>query len=176
MVDGIPDYLKGSGCIIDSSISFGTGLTIGNFCIIEKNVELGNNVKISDYVKIPEGSKIGNDVVIGSYVRLGKRCEIQDRVTIKCHAVISPDVVVCEGAFIGPNVILLHQTPDGKHKPCKVGQDAFIGTGVYVNPGVEVFPEIVIGAGSVVTKTLKEKGVYLGSPARLTRIPRSKHE
>ena len=171
MADGIPSYLKGSGCIIDSSIEYGIGLNIGHFCIIEKNVKIGSNVKISDFVKIPEGSRIGDEVVIGSYVRLGKRCEIQDRVTIKCHAVISPDVIVCEGSFIGPNAILLHQTPDGKHRPCMIGKGVFIGTGVYVNPGVEIYPEIVVGAGSVVTKSLKEKGVYIGSPAKLTRIP-----
>ena len=171
MANGIPSYLQGKHNIVDDSFSYGTGLNIGNFCIIEEDVVVGSNVKISDYVKIPKGSRIGDNCTIGSYVRLGKRCRLGNAVVVKCHAVVSPDVVVEDYAFIGPNAILLHQTPDGKHRPCRIGKEVFIGTGVYVNPGVVIEEGIVIGSGSVVSKTLKVKGVYLGSPARLTKIP-----
>ena len=175
MENSIPSYLQGKYNVVDDSFQYGVNFNIGSFCVVEEDVVVGNNVKISDYVKIPKGSRIGDNTTIGSYVRLGKRCKIGNAVVIKCHAVVSPEVVVEDYAFIGPNAILLHATPDGKHRPCKICA-AFIGTGVYVNPGVVVHDKIVVGSGSVVTKTLKVPGVYIGSPARLTRIPLIKYE
>ena len=157
--------------IIHGSIIHGSSCKIGCFCIIEEDVVLGNRVKVSDYVKIPKGAVLGNDVVIGSYVRLGKKCRIGNRVQIKCHAVISPDTVVARDSFIGPNAIVLHATPSGEHKPCLIGEEVFVGTGVYINPGIVIHSGIIIGSGAVVTKTLKKPGVYLGNPAKLTRIP-----
>ncbi|MDQ7048321.1 MAG: DapH/DapD/GlmU-related protein [Enterobacterales bacterium] len=47
-----------------------------------------------------------------------------------------------------------------------IGNDVWIGAGVIILPGVSIADEVVIGAGSVVTKNLDTKGVYVGNPAR----------
>jgi acetyltransferase-like isoleucine patch superfamily enzyme len=157
--------------LVHGSVNHGGSCKIGCFCIIEEDVILGNDVSISDYVKIPKGAVIGDGSVIGSYVRLGKNCYLGNRVQVKCHAVISPDTLLEDGVFIGPNAIVLHATPSGEHKPCLIKREVFVGTGVYINPGVTIHEGIVIGSGAVVTKTLTKPGVYLGNPAKLTRIP-----
>lgn len=152
---------------IHNSAKVGKGVTFGRYSLVDEEVIIRDNTSISDYVKIPEGSTIGADCIIGSYVRLGKHCIIESGVSIKCHAIISPDVIVGKDSFIGPNAILLHATPTGEHKPCKIGKNVFISAGVYVNPGVEIGDNIVVGAGSVVTKSIHVPGVYIGTPARL---------
>ena len=49
-----------------------------------------------------------------------------------------------------------------------VGNDVSIGSGATI-PAVSICDGVVIGAGSVVTKSITEKGVYAGNPARLLR-------
>ncbi|PVU53029.1 UDP-3-O-(3-hydroxymyristoyl)glucosamine N-acyltransferase, partial [Escherichia coli] len=49
-----------------------------------------------------------------------------------------------------------------------VGNDVSIGSGATIL-AVSICDGAVIGAGSVVTKSIVEKGVYAGNPARLLR-------
>ena len=44
-----------------------------------------------------------------------------------------------------------------------------IAPGAVILPGVTIGDDTVIGAGSVVTKSITEKGVWAGNPARLLR-------
>ena len=47
-----------------------------------------------------------------------------------------------------------------------IGNRVFIGYNSTVLPGVEICNDVVIAAGSVVTKSIFESGVYAGNPAR----------
>ena len=49
-----------------------------------------------------------------------------------------------------------------------IGQNVAIGSGATILP-VKIADGIVIGAGTVVTKDLKIKGIYAGNPAKLLR-------
>ena len=53
-------------------------------------------------------------------------------------------------------------------KPTKIGDRVSIGTNATILP-VEICNDVVIGAGSVVTKNITEPGIYVGNPARLLR-------
>ena len=52
--------------------------------------------------------------------------------------------------------------------PPKLGNHVSIGTNVTVLP-VTICDQVVVGAGSVVTKDITEPGIYVGNPARLLR-------
>ena len=49
-----------------------------------------------------------------------------------------------------------------------VGNVVSIGSNATILP-VEICDNVVIGAGSVVTKDIKRSGVYVGNPARFLR-------
>ena len=49
-----------------------------------------------------------------------------------------------------------------------IGNNVSIGTNATVLP-VRICDDVVIGAGSVVTKDITEPGIYCGNPARLLR-------
>ncbi|GLS89030.1 hypothetical protein GCM10007916_00970 [Psychromonas marina] len=51
-------------------------------------------------------------------------------------------------------------------KPIKIGNNVFIGVGCIVLPGIEIADRCVIAAGSVVTKSISQSGVYAGNPAK----------
>lgn len=55
------------------------------------------------------------------------------------------------------------------YKPVKIGNNVFIGFRVTIMPGVTIGDNVVIGAGSVVTKDIRSNCVAAGVPARVIR-------
>lgn len=50
----------------------------------------------------------------------------------------------------------------------KIGRDCFIGANTTILPGVSIAPNVIVGAGSVVTKSFLTAGVVIaGNPARI---------
>lgn len=49
----------------------------------------------------------------------------------------------------------------------RIGSDVFIGAGAIIMPGVSIGDRCVVGAGSVVTKSVPDGTVVAGNPARL---------
>lgn len=54
-------------------------------------------------------------------------------------------------------------------KPIKVGNDVWFGGNVVVLPGVKIGNNVVIGAGSVVTKDIPENSVAVGNPCKVIK-------
>ena len=81
--------------------------------------------------------------------------------------------------LIGPNCQLL--TPDHPHDylerrktietglPIRIGDDCWFGANVVVCPGVTVGDRCVIGAGSVVTRSIPADSFAAGNPCRVIR-------
>lgn len=127
---------------------------------------------------------IGAGVVIVSpfYCEYGSQITIEDGVFINLNVMFLDvgRIVVKRGAMIGPGVQLLTAThpldPEGRvrqalemGKPITIGEDAWLGGGVIVLPGVTIGDRTTVGAGSVVTKDLPPDIVAVGNPARVVR-------
>ncbi|MBQ9083913.1 MAG: sugar O-acetyltransferase [Clostridia bacterium] len=53
--------------------------------------------------------------------------------------------------------------------PVRIGRNCWLGAGVIVVPGVTIGDNVVVGAGSVVTKDLPDNVVAVGNPCRVLR-------
>jgi maltose O-acetyltransferase len=81
--------------------------------------------------------------------------------------------------LIGPNVPLYSATPPINHEQSRaglesaasitIGDDVWIGGGVVICPGVSIGERTVIGAGSVVTKSIPSDVVAAGNPCKIIR-------
>lgn len=128
-------------------IEIGKGCFIMDYAMI---LSYGGNIKIGDRVSVNPftilyghgGLEIGNDVLIAA------------------HTVIIP----ANHTFSSRKLI---RTQHATAKGIKIGDDVWIGANCAILDGVTVGKGCVIGAGSVVTKSLPPYSVVVGNPAKI---------
>ncbi len=123
------------------------------------------------------GCAIGSNVFVGPFVEIQKDVNIGERTKIQSHSFICELVDIGKDCFIGHGVMFINDTfakggpargDKSLWKRTKIGDNVSIGSNVTILP-VTVCNNVVIGAGSVVTKDIKAPGVYVGNPARLIK-------
>ena len=140
-----------------------------------RNVPCGDNVTVYEPTNLYD-CVLGNGVFVGPFVEIQGNTYIGDDSKIQSHTFICEYVTVGERCFIGHGVMFANDMfRDGKPNADRnswgritVGNDVSIGSGATIL-AVSICDGAVIGAGSVVTKSIVEKGVYAGNPARLLR-------
>jgi acetyltransferase-like isoleucine patch superfamily enzyme len=142
--------------------------------IIGPGTSLWNQVQVRAGANIGAGCNIGKNVYIDAYVVVGSFVKIQNNVSV-FHGVTLED-----GVFIGPHVCFTNDaqpraiTSQGSVK----GQDdwlvgatlvqhgASIGAGSVILPNIQIGRFAMIGAGSVVTRSVPDYALVYGNPAR----------
>jgi acetyltransferase-like isoleucine patch superfamily enzyme len=140
-----------------------------------KNLKRGKNCVIRLPVNIYD-CEIGNSVFIGPFVEIQRNVIIGSKTRISSHTFICELVTIGNNCFIGHGVnftndLFLNGKLAGdkkKWKKTKIGNNVLIGSNTTVLP-VIIADGVTIGAGSVVTKDIKIKGIYSGNPAKLLR-------
>ena len=100
---------------------------------------------------------IGKECRIGAFVDIGP-CEIGDWCNIQARAFIPKGVILRNRVFVGPGVIFTNDKypPSGGlwkgRPPTEVKNNASIGAGSIILPGVTIGICARIGAGAIVTK------------------------
>lgn len=139
------------------SIKFGEGLVTGVGCRVDSinneghfgEIVIGSNVQLNDYCHI------------ASY----KRIEIGDSVLIASRVFISDHN---HGCYYGS-----HQCDSGSivvkrrinGKAVVIRDNVWLGEGVVVLPGVTIGENTIVGANSVVTRSLPANTICVGAPA-----------
>lgn len=140
------------------------------------NVKFGDSVTVVNPVNL-YGCAIGSNVFVGPFVEIQKDVNIGDRTKIQSHSFICELVDIGKDCFIGHGVMFINDTfakggpargDKSLWKQTRIGDNVSIGSSATILP-VDVCNNVVIGAGSVVTKDIKAPGVYVGNPAKLIK-------
>lgn len=140
------------------------------------DVKFGSNVTVVQPVNLYD-CEIGEDSFIGPFVEIQKRVQIGKRCRIQSHAFICELVEIGNDCFISHGAMFINDLfvtggPAGGDKnlwkSTRIGNRVSIGTNATILP-VTICDRVVIGAGAVVTKDIREAGIYAGNPARLLR-------
>ena len=115
-------------------------------------------------------------VFVGPFVEIQGNTRIGAESKIQSHTFICEYVTIGRRCFIGHGVMFANDLfRDGKPNAdraswgrIEIGDDVSIGSGATIL-AVSICDGVVIGAGSVVTRSITEKGVWAGNPARLLR-------
>lgn len=144
------------------------------------NVRSGENVRVIMPSNV-YGCTLGDDVFVGPFCEIQNDVYVGARTRIQSHSFICSLVEVGEDCFIGHGVMFVNDLfsegvpADSKTKwrATKIGNNVSIGSNATILP-VCICDNVVIGAGSVVTKDIVVSGFYAGNPARLLRTMESK--
>lgn len=140
------------------------------------DVIFGENVTVVKPVNM-YGCSIGDNVFIGPFVEIQRSVTIGKQTKVQSHAFICELVDIGVDCFIGHGVMFINdQFATGGPargnkdlwKSTKIGNNVSIGSNATILP-VSICDNVVIGAGSVLTKDISEPGIYAGNPARLIR-------
>ncbi|MEX0550767.1 acyltransferase [Raoultella terrigena] len=140
-----------------------------------RNVESGENVVIYQPANLYD-CRLGDNVFVGPFVEIQGNTSVGADTKIQSHTFICEYVTLGERCFIGHGVMFANDMfHDGKPNADReswgrivVGNDVSIGSGATIL-AVSICDGAVIGAGSVVTRSISEKGVWAGNPAKLLR-------
>lgn len=122
------------------------------------------------YIEPPFHSNFG-----GGHVHFGKNIYANFGLTM----VDDTHIYVGDYTMFGPNVIIATAghpiLPELREKnyqynmPVRIGKNCWLGAGVIIVPGITIGDNVVIGAGSVVTKDLPSNVVAVGNPCKVLR-------
>lgn len=135
---------------------------------IGDHVTILDNARISVYEQKERGLvvQIDDGCYIGYYFSLLAKAKvhIEKNVLIASHVLISS-----ENHGMNPECNEYYMDQPLVGKEVKVGEGTWIGEKVCILPGVQIGKKCVIGAGSVVTKSIPDYCIAAGNPARVIK-------
>ena len=143
--------------VIGKNVKIGSNVVIKSFshlesCKIENKVEVGPYARIRPDVILKEGSKIGNFVEIKKST-VGKKSKVN-------HLSYIGDSDIGKSVNIGAGTITCNY--DGvKKSKTKIKDKVFVGSNSSLVAPLIIEEESIIGAGSVITKSVKKKSLAL---------------
>ena len=142
------------------AIQIGQNVAIRPFCEIiiykhAKHSSIEGKLVLGDNVGIGTG---GNIRAAGGEIHIGRNTGISQH----CVILASSHVVDNPGTY-------LHTTWDESRVGVYIGDNVWVGAKCVIMPGVTIGDGAVIGAGSIVNKSVPANEIWAGVPARLIR-------
>lgn len=151
------DYQVHPTAVVDPNAEVGRGTKIWHFSHIMSDAEIGDECNI------------GQNVVVSPNVVLGRNVKVQNNVSIYSGVVCEDDV------FLGPSMVFTNimnprSEVSRKHLYLEtyVRKGATVGANATILCGIELGSYCLVGAGAVVTKSVKPHAVVMGNPATQT--------
>ena len=160
---------------LSKDTKFGKNVTINPYVVIGKKVKIGSNVEILSFSHI-EGAKIGNKVKVGPYARIRpgtnllsgvkignfvetKNSKIDSNSKVN-HLSYIGDTLIGKNSNIGAGTITCNYDGVKKNKTI-ISDNVFIGSNSSLVAPVKIKKKSVVGAGSVITKDVKENSLAI---------------
>lgn len=151
------EYFAHETAVIDEGCRIGKGTKIWHFSHIMKGCEIGTDCNI------------GQNVVVSPGVILGRNVKVQNNVSIYTGVKCEDDV------FLGPSMVFTNivnprsaVVRKDQYVETVVEKGASIGANATIVCGNRIGKFAFIGAGAVVTRSVKPYALVIGNPARQT--------
>ena len=167
--------------VLGGNLNVGRGVLLGGMsyidCSASKGVHLGDGVTIREFAWIQgrsginspaEGLWIGERTYIGprSVIGLGGKVIIGANVQVGAGLTITAEAHVAgsDGSFV---------SGETKRKGVIIGDRCWLGNNVSILDGVEIGSDCVVGANSLVTRSLPSGTTSFGAPAKVRKAAAS---
>lgn len=124
----------------------------------------------------------GENLTIEKGASFGRRISIGNNSGIGINALLDGEIFIGNDVMMGPDVIIYTQNHEfssieepmnkqgfQEEKKVIIGNDVWIGARVIILPGVEIGSGCIIGAGTVVSKSIEPYCVIGGNPAKIIK-------
>ena len=143
---------------------------------VDENVKIGSDTKIWHFCHIQAGAEIGERCNLGQNVYVGKSVKIGNDVKIQNNVSVYAGVELKDKVFCGPSCVFTNDINPRAYYPkgsdnfmrTVVNEGASIGANATIICGNQIGKWALIGAGSVVSKDVKDYAVVRGVPAKQT--------
>jgi acetyltransferase-like isoleucine patch superfamily enzyme len=132
-----------------------------------RRARIGAGVAMAPNVSMRSGER----VEIGARSHIGAHCSLwagstTGRIVLGHHALLGPEVYITASNYeTAPGAPIMDQARS--EADVVIGNDVWLGARVIVLPGVTIGDGCVVGAGSVVTRSLAPGSIAVGVPARV---------
>lgn len=141
---------------------------------VDKNAEIGERTKIWHFCHILKNTKIGKSCVIGQNCSIGPNVKIGNNCKIQNNVSVYEGVKIEDNVFCGPSCVFTnHINPRAfingrkEFKKTFVKKGATIGANATILCGNTIGKYAFIGAGTIITKNIKDYSLVYGNPAKL---------
>jgi acetyltransferase-like isoleucine patch superfamily enzyme len=147
----------------------------GYFChphaLVDAGATIGNGSRIWAFAHVVTGAVIGDDCNICDHTFVEGGVLIGDRVALKCGVYLWSGITVEDDVFIGPAAVFTndYRPRSKRHFPdlkTVLKEGCSIGANSTVLPNLTIGRWAMVGAGSVVTRSVPDHALAVGNPAR----------
>jgi acetyltransferase-like isoleucine patch superfamily enzyme len=151
-----------------------SGVLVGTAAKLFAGLRVGENTLLGDRCMIREHTRIGEETVMGFAVLIDAGTQVGSRTRAIANCILTG--YVGDDVFLSVGATLVNDNTMGESgfreesiRLPRVGHRARIGANATLLPGVEVGEDAVVGAGSVVTRSVDAGVLVMGVPARVVR-------
>ncbi len=148
-----------SGTVIYGDVTTGDHFQTGHHVLVRADTVIG------DHVTLGTNTVVDGQVRIGSFVKIESNCYIPTHCTLGSRVFLGPGVTILNDRYP------LRQRQNYRPEGCLIEDNATIGGGVVLLPGVRIGAGSFIAAGAVVTKNVPPGKLVVGVPGRIRPLP-----
>jgi UDP-2-acetamido-3-amino-2,3-dideoxy-glucuronate N-acetyltransferase len=154
----------GRGMLVGTAGTVYRGAELGEGVLLADQATVRERVVVGDFTIIGRGVVVENDCRVGRYCKLETECYITAYSTLEDRVFVAPQVTTSNDRFIG-------RTEERfKHfRGVTVRKGGRIGAGAVILPGLTIGEDALVAAGSVLTRDVPPRMIFLGSPAKPLR-------
>lgn len=177
-----PDVLLEPGVRLEGGVSIGEGCRVGQgttitdaavapgveiraYCVIE-GAQVATGAKVGPFARLREGTDLAENVHVGNFVET-KKARLH-RGAKANHLAYLGDTEIGEGTNIGAGVITCNYDGVNKHRTF-IGKRVFVGSDTQLVAPVSIGDDVLIGAGSTITKDVPAEGLALSRAPQTTQ-------
>ena len=154
-IDSLPAAFIHDSAIVDKGADLGRGVKVWHFCHVMEGARLGT------------GTSLGQNSFVASGVTIGKNCKIQNNVSLYQGVTLGDDV------FLGPSCVFTNVTNPrsaldrrDSYATTQICDGVTIGANATIICGNTLGNFAFVGAGAVVTSSVKPYALVVGNPAK----------
>lgn len=164
--------VNGGGCIMNGENVHGNDVYVHN----EGSISFGDAVWLNSF---PNGCMFRtalNTYFPCAKISIGNRCKINGTVFHANQEIlmgddcrIGPGTVICDNDSHRVALSVEERSKTPVSAPIHIGNNVWIGMNCIILKGVNIGDNVIIAAGSIVTKCCEPNAIYAGNPAKFIK-------